>query len=349
MLLDPVSLELAPRAGELMVRLDGDERFKLELPASQIEILTAPKTSVPEAITALEAGRRMLAERADGLVAPAGAGVCPLGSGVGELNDLPRYRRTLREYGWIAKRQLVCAVQVHVSVGAAEPALAVYNEARAYLPCLAALAANGAFYGGRDTGLASIRPKLAGLLPRQGVPPAFDTWEDYAAALRWGADTGALPDPGTWWWELRLHPRHGTLEFRVPDTQASIGDAGAIAGVVHALVAWLAQRHAAGERPVAAPTWRIEENRWSACRYGVEGTMVNLQSGERRTTRACLADLLRTLGPTAAGVGCTAELERAAALVQRNGAIAQRQAAASGGAKAVARWLTECFLDPCPG
>ena len=98
---------------------------------------------------------------------PAGAGVSPLGSGVGELSDLARYERTRREYGPLARRQLVCALQVHVAVPGSERALAVYNAARPYLPWLAALAANGPFYEGTDTGLASVRPKLSQLLPKR--------------------------------------------------------------------------------------------------------------------------------------------------------------------------------------
>jgi glutamate---cysteine ligase / carboxylate-amine ligase len=349
MLLDPGTLELAPRASEILARLDGDERFKLELPASQLEILTAPQATVPDAIAALGAARRTLAEHAEGAVRLAGAGVSPLGSGVGVLNDLPRYRRTLREYGWMARRQLVCAFQVHVSVKGAERALAIYNSARAYLPWLAALAANGAFYLGRDTELASVRPKLSELLPRQGIPPALGSWEEYADALRWGADTGTFPDPGTWWWELRLHSRVGTLEFRVPDAQSTVGDAAAIAGVIHALVAWLAECHSAGERLAVTPTWQIDENRWSACRDGVEGAMIDPRTGERRATRACLDELLETLAPSAARLGAAPALERARAMVRVNGAIGQREAGRQGGAAAVASWLTERFLLPWPG
>ena len=91
--------------------------------------------------------------------------------------------------------------------------LAVYNALRSHLPELAALAANAPYYAGRDTGLASVRPKICDLLPRQGVPPAIPSWDAYVSALRWGAAAGALPEPGRWWWELRPHPDHGTLEL----------------------------------------------------------------------------------------------------------------------------------------
>jgi carboxylate-amine ligase len=349
MLLDPVTLELAPRAPEMLARLDGDERFKPELPASQIEILTRPHTSVLDAAAELQAGRRELARRTEGDVCLAAAGVSPLGSGVGELNALPRYERIVREYGPVARRQLVCALQVHVSVGSADRSLAVYNAVRSYLPCVAALAANAAFYEGDDTGLASIRPNLAELLPRQGIPPVLGSWEEYAAALRWGAATGAFPDAGYWWWELRPHPRFGTLEFRVPDSQATIADGVAIATVVQALVVWLAERHRAGEELAVSPRWRIEENRWSACCLGVEGWWVDPETDARRRTRERLRELLQTLAPIAERLGSRAALEHAAQMVEVNGAVAQRRAGADGGARTVARLLVERFLEPWEG
>ena len=344
MLLESETFALTERAPELLERLDGDRRFKLELPASQLEILTEPVQSADEAADALLAARRELAERAGDGLRFAGAGVHPFSPGAGELNSLARYQDVVDAYGPIAKRQLVCALQVHVSVAGAQPALAVYNAARSYLPLLAALAANAPFYEGRDTGLASVRPKIGELLPRQGVPPALDSWEHYAEALRWGAVSGAFPRAGMWWWELRPHPGFGTLEFRVPDAQSSGAEAGAIAAVIQALVAWLGARHDGGERLDVASGWRIEENRWSACRDGVEGVMADLASGEPRPTREWLYELLSELEPFAARFGAAPGLARAREMVGANGAIAQRRVASGGGPRAVARWLAERFL-----
>jgi carboxylate-amine ligase len=349
MLLDPQTHELAPRALEVVSGLDGDPRFKLELPASQVEIVTTPAATVPEAAAQLIEARRVLAGHAEPAVRPAGAGVPPLGSGIGQLNRLEAYEHTIEEYGPIARRQLVGALQVHVSVPGADRALAVYNAARSFLPWLAALAANGAFYAGHDSGLASVRPKLGELLPRQGVPPAISSWEDHADALAWGVASGTSRVPRTWWWELRPHPRFGTLEFRVPDAQATVADAAGVAAVAQALTAWLADRHDSGEELPVAASWRIEENRWSACRHGVEGTMADLDTGEARPTRARLEELIELLGPVAGRLGAGDALEEAARLTDRNGALVQRQVSAAGGASAVARSLAERFLEPWPG
>lgn len=349
MLLDPETLELVPRAQEMLALLDDDARFKLELPASQVELLTPACAGVTAAAEALHVARRDLAVRLDGRVRLASAGVHPFSSSTGELNRISQYAATIEEYGPVAARELVCALQVHVSIGDADRAIAVHDAARSYLPLLAALAANGPFYEGRDTGLASVRPKIAELLPRHGVPPALGSWDAYAQALQWGRASGTFEDVRTWWWELRLHPAFGTLEFRVPDGQSTVADAAAIAAVVQALVMWLDERCAAGERLQVAPSWRIAENAWSACRHGVEGEMADLESGEPRATRARLEELIETLEPVAARAGAAGELRRAHAMCGANGAIEQRRVAADGGVDAVARWLAERFSQPLTG
>jgi glutamate---cysteine ligase / carboxylate-amine ligase len=349
MLLEPGTLELAHRAEEILGRVSEDPRFKPELPASQVEIVIPPHATVGVAAHALLDARRALASATEGLVRLAAAGAHPFSSGIGEVNPGSRYRQIAEAYGCVAARELVCALQVHVSVGEADRALAVYNAVRSYLPQLAALAANAPFYEGQDTGFASVRPLIAALLPRQGVPPAFEDFSDYAQTLAWGSASGAFPDPTTWWWELRLHGGFGTLEFRVPDAQGTVAEAAAIAAVVQALVAWLSRRHADGTTLPVHPRWMIEQNRWSAARHGTEGSMVDLSTGERRPTRAILEALLEELGDTALELESQAELGKAAEMVERNGAVAQRSAAQVGGARAVAEWLAGRFLDPSGG
>jgi glutamate---cysteine ligase / carboxylate-amine ligase len=346
MLLDPETLGLLPRAPEVLARLEGDPRFKLELPASQLEIVLAPLSSPDEVAVALTAARRTLLDACAGLGHPAAAGAHPFSPGIGRLNRTPRYAEIVGEYGTIAARQLVCALQVHVAVGDSDRALAVYNALRSYLPLLAALAANAPFYEGCDSGLASVRPKLCELLPRQGVPPAIESWEVFAEMLRWGARARTFPQARAWWWELRPHPSFGTLELRVPDAQSTVADAVAVAAVAQALVVWLGGRHDHGERLPCSPRWQIEENRWSACRHGVEGTMAELASGEPRSTRGHLHALLDVLRETAVRLGTERRLEHARRMVELNGALAQRRAAGEEGPRGAARWLAERFSRP---
>jgi carboxylate-amine ligase len=349
MLLDPDTLDLAEVAPALLERLgDAPSPFKLELPASQIELVTPPRRSVAEAIAHLGAARAELLVAAADFVRPAAAGAHPFSAAEGALNHGARYDRAAAEYGWVARRQLVCALQVHVAVGGAGRTLAVYNALREELPALAALAANAPLRGGHDTGLASVRPLISGLLPRQGIPPSFTSWEELAEGLRWGAAAGAIPEPGFWWWELRPHPRFGTLELRVPDAQATLADAAAVAAVAHALVVELAERHDARDLGVPAPSWRIEENRWSACRHGMEGTLADLRSGEPIPTRDHVEALLDRLEPVADRIGAGEGLAEARRLARRNGASRQRTVAIERGPYGLAGWLADRFADGLP-
>jgi glutamate---cysteine ligase / carboxylate-amine ligase len=344
MVLDPATLDLAPVAREVLEAAGGDSRFKLEMPAAQLEVVTPPCPTVAGAAAVLADARRALVAAADGLALFAGAGAHPFSAPEGALNGDERYARLREEYGRVARTQLVFGFHVHVAVRGAERSLAVYNALRGHLPELAALAANAPFYGGRDSGLASVRPKICDLLPRQGVPPAIGGLDELAAAYRWGATAGFVDGPAQWWWELRLHPVQATVEVRVPDTQATAGEAAAVAALVHALTAQLADRHDAGELPPPAPGWRIEENRWSACRHGTRGMMADLESGRPRPTAERLEGVIDAVAPWAARVGCAAELESARALLESNGAERQRAAAGDLGAVGATRWLAARFL-----
>jgi carboxylate-amine ligase len=237
---------------------------------------------------------------------------------------------------------LVGALQVHVAVGGHERTLAVHDALRSHLPEIAALAANAPFYEGRDTGLASIRAKLCDLLPRQGVPPALGSWAAHAEALRWGAAAGRLRGDESWWGELRPRAVHGTLEVRVPDAQATVADAAAVTAFVHALVAWLAARYDAGDLPAPDPTWRIEENRWAACRHGLDARFADLATGATTPVRDLLAERVRTLSATARALGCAAELALVEDLLEAGGGAGRQRAA--GDARAAAAWLAEVYV-----
>ncbi|MHB8657338.1 MAG: carboxylate-amine ligase [Solirubrobacteraceae bacterium] len=344
MVLNPETFDLDPRCGEVLERLGGDVRFKPELPAAQLEIATAPAPSVPEAIAQLSRGRRDLAAATGGLVRFGVAGAHPSAAAQGPLTAGPRYDALLREYGPVASSQLVASLQVHIAVGGAARSLAVYNALRSHLPELAALGANAPLHQGRDTELASVRPMICRQLPRQGIPPRIESWERFAAELDWGNRAGRLERGSGWWWELRPHIGFGTLELRVPDAQTTVGEAAGVAAFAQALVATLALRHDAGEPLPDAPRWRIEENRWSAQRDGVQGNMRNLVTGDPLPTRERLSALLSEVEPMARRLGSGELLVNARLSIERNGAIRQREVAAELGIHSVAGWLAGRFL-----
>lgn len=342
MLLEPETLDLEPVANEVIARADG--LVKGELPLAQVEVVTAPSATIGEAAEDLIAARRALARACAGLAVPAAGAAHPFAAPEGVLSEKEPYRWAREEYGLVARLQMVFGLHVHVRLSGAGRTLAVYNALRSYLPEIAALAANAPFFAGRDTGMASVRPKIGELLPRQGVPPPLASLDELSAALAWEARAGFLPHARHWWWELRLHPRYGTLEVRVPDQQTAVAETAAVAAFAQSLAAWLAERHDDGEELPGHPTWRIEENRWSAARHGLRGFLADLDTGERRPTRERVLELLKELEPVASRLGCAAQLGDAEALAGAGGAERQR-AAAGGDAFKAAAYLAERFLD----
>jgi glutamate---cysteine ligase / carboxylate-amine ligase len=345
MLLDPTTLDLAPRCEQVLSGLAGDTRFKPELIAAQIETVTPPRRTVADAAKVLRSARSDLLAALEGHALAAGAGVHPFTAALGELHGAARYHELATEFASIARRQLVFGLHVHVALGDADRAVAVHDALRSYLPDLAGLAANAPFHEGRDSGLASVRPTISAMLPRQGVPPALGSWDAFERALSWGEDAGILPARRRWWWELRLHPTFGTIEVRVGDTQTTVDETVAYAAVVHCLVMWLAERVAAGEELPVAPTWRIAENRWWAARHGLDASFADLVTGEREPLRARLERLFDSLAPVAARLGCEAELEQARALAAGlGGAARQRSVAERDGLDGLVAWLAGRFL-----
>jgi carboxylate-amine ligase len=273
------------------------------------------------------------------------SGTHPFSAHRGAITDADRYRQIADEYAWAATRSLVCGLHVHVAVPGADRALAVYNALRSYLPELAALGANSPFFEGADSEMASVRAKLNEAYPRSGIPPAFATWTELVRFVDWGRRGGLFPDASHFWWELRLHPAFGTLEVRVADAQTRLGEGSALVAVIQALVAWLADRHEAGEELPVHETYRITENNWRAHRYGVRGWLVDLETGEPQPTRARLTRLIDALEPYGERFDARAHLQDARAMLAGNGAERQRYVHAREGVRGVTRWLVEQTED----
>ena len=161
---------------------------------------------------------------------------------------------------------------------------------------------------------------------------------------RWARRGGIFPGAGEAWYELRPHDEVGTIELRVPDSQTTVEDAAGVIAFAAGLVAWLAERHDAGERLPVHDHGRIVENRWRAMRHGLGGSLLDLDSGEPQPTRARIVALIDALSPAAERLGGAAELEHARSLAARNGAERQRALAAERGVRGVVEWLAGAFL-----
>jgi len=344
MLLDPGTLDLLPAADRVTAELGHRVSLRPELPAAQVETASPVCDSIAQAADALAAARSELAAGVAGWARLAASGTHPFTTPQGALRTDPKYDALKAEFPWVLPQQLVFGLHVHVAVRGADRALAVLNALRSYLPDLAALAGNAPLHAGRDTGLASVRPEISGLLPRQGVPPAFSSWEALAGFMAWGRRGGVFPAAGEPWWEVRAHEELGTIELRVPDSQVSAEAAAGVLALGAGLVAWLAERYDAGEPLRVHDTIRIAENRWRALRHGLAGSLLDLDTGEPEPARARVLALIDRVGPAAERLGGAAELEHARALAARNGAEAQRALAEERGPHGVVAWLADAFM-----
>jgi carboxylate-amine ligase len=252
------------------------------------------------------------------------------------------------EYQWAARRGLAWGLHIHVAISGAERALAVHDAVRQYLPELAALAGNSPFHEGRDTGLHSVRPKLAEAFPRQGIPPAWHTWEAYSDFLRWGSQAGSFAADGRQlWWEVRLHPGFGTVEVRVCDQPSTAAESATLAAVVQALCSRIAEEYDAGSLALPVARERIEENRWRALRYGLEGSLLNYRTGDATPIRHSLECLLSDLESHARRLGSGTTFADASLLLLKTGSQRQRALAEANGddLRVVVDHLATAFED----
>jgi carboxylate-amine ligase len=314
---------LAAGIDAVLERVQSDPRFHAEFRASQVELVTRPFLSAGDIGRELATARIELAEAVGPGARVLACGTHPTATSLGPITDGERYRAVAADNPWAARHMLTCGLHVHVAVSDADRALAVYNALRSYLPEFAALAANSPFHRSADTGLASARLQLSRGLARSGVPPSFPDWDAYAAFVAWGDAGGVLPDPSYHWWDLRLHPRHGTLELRACDAQTDVADSVALVALAQTLVAWLAARHDDGERLPVHDAHRISESLWLAGRDGPRA-LPDLDSGRLVPVVDRVGTLLDELAPVAAELGTSDELARVATLAGTGHADLQR-------------------------
>src|SRR5215203_1547660 len=231
-----------------------------------------------------------------------------------------RYERMEEELGALARLQIIYALHVHVGVPDEEAAICATNALLRHVPVFVALSANSPFWNRMDTGFASARVKIRDASPRSGLPPTFRNWEEfegYADAL---VAMGNIPDYSWFWWDVRPHPLHGTVELRVPDAQAEPNYVVALTALTQCLVA-TAEDYAPEDARYAS------ENKWRAIRSGLEASFYDFSSGNEKGVRETARDLVARLRPVSQDLGCEAELEGVLGILQRGtGAELQRAA-----------------------
>jgi carboxylate-amine ligase len=333
MLLDGETLDLVQHVEAVLAAAEGHEletQVNAELMQSVLEIATPvcrTPSDVARELRRLRSYVTGLASEREMRVGSAGTHPFSLFERQ-RITARDRYRHLVDQLQYVARRELIFGMHVHVAVDDPEKAVQVVNGLLGHLSSLLALSASSPFWRGELTGLDSSRQMVFAAFPRSGPPPRFRDYADYAEVVGQLEKTGCIADYTHIWWDIRLHPRYGTVEIRICDAVSRIEDAVALAAFCQALVKLYSERFDAGE---AIPSYHrilTSENKWLAARYGLEAPVMDLATGRRN--RVPVAQLvrrtLREIEPHARELGAEAELEGIRGILSRgNGSDRQRR------------------------
>jgi carboxylate-amine ligase len=330
-ILDPSTLDLAQRFEVLREAADSDPRLADavagELISSEIEIRSGRAETFQAALTAQRERRRALFALARSRDLALGAsGTHPWADYRQQrIIDTEHYRRVEEGLRYVAWRNNTFSLHVHVGVRGPDRAVRVCDRLREVLPVLLAISANSPFLDGRDSGLHSARSQIfTRSFPRCGVPDAFGSWAAFARYVEFLVNTNSIIEYTQVWWSVRPHFAFGTVEVRICDAQGTAGESEALAALILACVAQATRDVDEGIPSSDHPPRLIEENMWRAIRYGLDGRLIDLSTGETYPAGAATERLLAWTAPVRSELGIDVSLPEA------NGAQRQRALLTSG-------------------
>ena len=321
LLVDPASHQLAHVAEDVLARVELPEALAAhEAFAAEIELRTPVCRTAGEALAALTEARA--AARAAGATLM-GVGLHPAARwGDVRMTDKPRYRALDQTMRSLIKRTPECALHVHVGAPDPDSAIDMLNGLREHLPLLQGLAANSPYWFGADSGLASARFSIVRAYPRRGVPRFYSGWDEYAETVQATGAAGEFDDYTLIWWDVRAHPRVGTVEVRELDAQSSLEDAAALAALVQALAA----RALDSPPDRGLPAEAIGESSFRASRDGLDATI--LADGALRPLREVARATAGSVAGYARELGSADALDGIERILREGGGAARQRAAA---------------------
>ena len=307
-------------------------RLASEIFASEVELVTPVCRSLEEVAISLSS---LLADVRGVGADVIGAGLHPAARpGDACLSSSPRYSAVSDALQGLL-RTPPAALHVHVGMPDPETAVRVCNGLRRHLPLLHSLSANSPFWYGRDSGLASARAAVLRSYPRYGVPRWFRDWEDFLLVARELADAAGVPDYTYFWWDVRPHPRLGTVEVRAPDTQFSLDRTLALTALIYSM----ARMETEAPLPPHRTRDAVEEACYQATRYGLEAKLPD-DAGVLTPARVLAQDLLDRAKPYARELGCEPALDGIIRILREgDGAQIQRSVHQREGMTGLLRWL----------
>jgi carboxylate-amine ligase len=328
-IIDPETLELRSHVVQLLssaaARGVGD-LVKQEMHQSIVETGTKICENVSELRLEMHRTRSelVLAAESTGLRVAA-AGTHPFSSWIDQvISPGERYQNIVEEMGQLARSLLIFGMHVHVAMPDKQTTIDMMNMVRYFLPHLLALSTSSPFWMGRNTGLKSFRTTVFRRFPRTGIPEVFESWSEYENFINLLVKLNCIDTGKKIWWDVRPHPTYGTLEFRMFDTATRVEEAVAIAALTQAIVVKLYRLYTHNQ------SWRIyrraliEENKWRAARYGIEGKLVDFGREAEVPMRELMHELMGLIDDVVDDLGSRSAVEYIHTILNE-GTSAERQ------------------------
>jgi glutamate---cysteine ligase / carboxylate-amine ligase len=327
-IVDPTTGELRSHVSELVAATSSGlgEQVKPEMHQSIVEIGTKICSDVDELATDMRRTRGELVRAAEKVgLQVAAAGTHPFSSWIDQvISPGERYQNIVEELQQLARSLLIFGMHVHVAVPDRTTMIDLMNMARYFLPHLLAFSTSSPFWMGRNTGLKSFRTTVFRRFPRTGIPDHFSSWSEYEDYVNLLVRLHCIDNAKKIWWDVRPHPTFGTLEFRVFDVVTRLDEAIAIAALTQAIVVKLHRLYTRNMGFRMYPRALIEENKWRAARWGVEGKLIDFGKQAEVPMQELGEELLEFTDDVAGDLGSRAALEPIQRIL-REGTSAERQ------------------------
>jgi glutamate---cysteine ligase / carboxylate-amine ligase len=344
-IIDPTTGELRSHVSQLVAATSAHlgEQVKREMHQSIVEIGTKICENVDELRVDMHRTRGELVRSAESVgLYVAASGTHPFSNWIDQvISPGERYKNIVEELQQLARSLLIFGMHVHVAVPDRTTMIDLMNMARYFLPHLLALSTSSPFWMGRNTGLKSFRTTVFRRFPRTGIPDHFNSWSEYEDYVGLLIKLRCIDDAKKIWWDVRPHPIFGTLEFRICDVTPRIEDAIAIAALSQAIIVKLHRLYTRNMGFRMYPRALIEENKWRAARWGVEGNLIDFGKQSEVPMRQLGEELLDFVDDVLDDLGSRDSLAPIEHIL-REGTSAERQLrtySETGDLKAVVRQL----------
>lgn len=326
--IDPITRELVSHDQQIVMNASKvlNDQVKAEMHQAVVEVGTNICNDIQDAREQITHLRKSISTFAGELGFKIGAaGTHPFSKWETQLiTPNPRYHEIIDELQDTARSNLIFGLHVHVGMEDKNMAMHLVNAMRYFLPHLYALSTNSPFWEGRNTGFKSFRSKVFDKFPRTGIPGVFNSYAQYENYVNLLVKTNCIDNPKKIWWDIRIHPVFPTIEVRICDVPLTVDETICIAALIQALVAKLHKLRSQNLNFMNYHRALINENKWRAGRYGIDGKMIDFGLEKEVETKLLMREFVDFVDDVLDELGSRKEVEYVFEIL-KNGTGADRQ------------------------